>query len=200
MLREKLQPRCFDRVTDMAVVRMRRRGGWAVDSPADSVLAVAAWSTFFLAVAGAAAALAGLVIVAASVNIAQIIKYPQLPPRAGAAIGSLVLALLVGIAGLADQPALAFGVEAACFGLVAWVLHARGGQIAVRANRASARPLSEAVRVVVLGQAQTLPVIVGAILIACGAPAGFYVLFAGIIAVFALTMFDAWVLLVEILR
>ena len=41
---------------------------------------MAEWSDFFVAVAGAAAALAGLIIVAVSVNVADIIKYPQLLP------------------------------------------------------------------------------------------------------------------------
>ena len=45
-----------------------------------------------------------------------------------------------------------------------------------------------------------LSMIIGGILIAAGDPAGPFVLLGGIVAVFAFTMLEAWVLLIEILR
>ncbi|HEY0119498.1 MAG TPA: hypothetical protein VGC04_12025 [Cellulomonas sp.] len=158
------------------------------------------WSEFFVAVAGAAAALAGLVIVAISVNVGQILTYPQLPSRAAATVASLVLALLVAISGLAPQPSLAFGIEAAVLGAAVWVLHLVSGRTALRLNRVARRPLQEAVRVIVQGQLHALPVVVGGVLVAAGVHGGLFVVFGGIVAIFALTMLDAWVLLVEILR
>lgn len=60
---------------------------------------------------GATAALAGLVIVASSVNIAEIIKANTITSRLGAAIASLVLALAVsGFALVPDIPAIAYGI------------------------------------------------------------------------------------------
>ena len=47
---------------------------------------VAAWRDFFTACAGASAALAGLIFVALSVNIGEILKFEHLPARAAAAI------------------------------------------------------------------------------------------------------------------
>ena len=44
------------------------------------------WDSFFLGELGAAAALAGLLVVAVSINIDQILSYPWLPSRAVATI------------------------------------------------------------------------------------------------------------------
>ena len=41
-----------------------------------------AWTDFFVAEVGAAAALAGLLVVAISINIAKIMGFPLLPGRA----------------------------------------------------------------------------------------------------------------------
>ena len=158
------------------------------------------WSEFFVAVAGASAALAGLIIVAISVNVADILKYPQLPARAAAAITSLVTVLLISVTGLAPQPLLAFGIEAALLGGISWAAQLRSAAVVVRLNRVGSRPLGEALLHVLLGQLQALPLAVGGILIAAGDPAGPFVLLGGIVAVFAFTMLEAWVLLIEILR
>lgn len=58
------------------------------------------WKDFNIAMAGATAALGGLVIVAASVNIAAIIKSRSLTARLGSGIVLLVLALVVSGIGL----------------------------------------------------------------------------------------------------
>lgn len=58
------------------------------------------WSEFNVALAGATAALAGLVIVAASVNITAIVASRTLTARLGTAVAALVLALVVSCLGL----------------------------------------------------------------------------------------------------
>ena len=69
-----------------------------------------AWSEFNVAMVGATAALAGLVIVASSVNIAEIIKSATLSARLAAAIASLVLAIVVTGMGLVpDIGSIAYG-------------------------------------------------------------------------------------------
>ena len=57
------------------------------------------WGDFHVAMVGATAALAGLVIVAASVNIGEIVKAPALTARLGSAIAGLVLAPVVSALG-----------------------------------------------------------------------------------------------------
>lgn len=173
---------------------------WPITPGRDTIGRVVGWSEFFVAVAGASAALAGLIIVAISVNVADIIKYPQLPTRAAVAITSLVTVLLISVTGLAPQPPLAFGIEAALLGAICWVAHVRSGVVVLRLNRAGSRPLGEALFHLLLGQLQALPLVLGGVLIAVGVTAGPFVLLGGIVAVFAFTMLEAWVLLIEILR
>ena len=67
---------------------------------------------FFVATAGAAAALAGLIIVAMTVSVDLIVKIPGMTSRAATAIGLLIGVTVVSLAGLIDQELWAFGVEA----------------------------------------------------------------------------------------
>ena len=70
------------------------------------------WSEFNVAMAGATAALVGLVIVASSVNIGEIIKSRTLTARLLAGIAALVLALAVSAISLVP------GIDRVWFGVV----------------------------------------------------------------------------------
>ena len=60
----------------------------------------AGWGDFYVAIGGAGAALAGLVMVGISVSLTEILADHSLPARAAAAIGSLILVVVVaGVAG-----------------------------------------------------------------------------------------------------
>src|ERR1044072_1131099 len=84
---------------------------------------MAEWSDFFVAEVGASAALAGLVIVAISINLARIIAYPWLPGRAAetlvAPTGVLVVSSYMLVPG---QPAMQLAVEIAVAGAVMWLM------------------------------------------------------------------------------
>jgi hypothetical protein len=84
------------------------------------------WTDFFVAAASASAALAGLVIVAISVNVNRILEHADLPPRAGAAISALIL-ILVSRAALIHQPLAILGIEILFFALCCWLLEASFG-------------------------------------------------------------------------
>jgi hypothetical protein len=89
----------------------------------------AAWTDFANTVAGGAAALAGLLFVGLSLNLAEGLKYPGVPARAAATLGLTVAILLtailvatpgqghrvlaheVGVVGLATAVGVLFGVR-----------------------------------------------------------------------------------------
>ena len=85
----------------------------------------AGWSDFAVALAGAAAALAGLVMVAISVNIKEILALPGVTARAAAAVGSLVLVVVTaGLLLVPGQPAPVLGAELLVPAALAVLLHA----------------------------------------------------------------------------
>ena len=81
----------------------------------------APWINFFGTAAEAAATLAGLVMVAISVNVQRIIAFRHLPLRAGVTIAALVLNLIASMAALIPQPLFALGAEILVFALIVWV-------------------------------------------------------------------------------
>src|ERR1700729_2463722 len=60
-----------------------RGGGGSGRAAVTTAYAAAGWTNFGLAAAGTAATLAGLLFVAVSINLKQILEFPNLPARAG---------------------------------------------------------------------------------------------------------------------
>jgi hypothetical protein len=158
------------------------------------------WTNFFLAAAGASAALAGLVIVAVSVNIARILQFPQLPMRAAATVVNLILILVSSMATLVPQPARFMGFEIAFFGLLSWLFEVRSSQKAITARVAARRPRFESLLQATLGQLQTLPFIGGGIWLILRNSDGLYAIAFGVLMIFIAATLNTWVLMVEILR
>ena len=158
------------------------------------------WTTFFSAAAGASATLAGLVIVAVSVNINRILQHPQLPARAGAAVATLILILISSMAALIPQPATYLGFELAFFGIVCWILEVYSSRKSIVARVQLHRPWHESALQVVFGQLQTLPFIAGGVWMVAHEPGGLYAIAFGVLVIFFASVANAWVLMVEILR
>lgn len=157
------------------------------------------WHELFTASAGASAALVGLIIVAMSVNIEVIVKYAALPSRAAATISALTLVVVVSIAALIPKlPDVAFGLIAGVLGLVALAFSIDS---AVRIVRDSAAPSALAmVAKSSVGIIDSLPFVVGGVLLCFGNGSGVFWVAAGILLVFIGSILNAWVLLVEIRR
>lgn len=156
---------------------------------------MAGWSEFLVATAGASAALAGLIIVAMSVNIDTIVGIPTMPSRAAATVALLVLVVVAALAGLvpgiADR---AFGVLLLAGGLACGALAVRSGAQIVRA-RAETAILKASVTVV-----PCIPFVVGGGLLLAGLDDGVLWFAAGVLLVIVASVLNSWVLLVELRR
>jgi modulator of FtsH protease len=159
----------------------------------------AAWSDFAVAVAGAAAALSGLLFVAVSINIQRILSFAHLPARAGQTLIMLIAPLVVSTLVLVPgQPRGALAAE----------LIAGGGLLGAALgwlNRPSTKSAEEtragwfAGRFLPSLATAVLLVIAGVTLIAA-AGGGLYWIAPAVLIAFLGGLGNAWVLLVEILR
>ena len=157
------------------------------------------WSPYFAAVAGVFAALTGLVFVALSINLKPILATQGLTGRALEAIVLLVEPVLIGLTGLLPaQSAPTLGAEVLVFAVVGCVAV---NTIMVVGRRAVAqRPLRERIQRILLAESAALVPGVAGALLAAGNTGGLYWLAAGIALCLVVSITDAWVLLVEIMR
>jgi len=161
---------------------------------------LAGWSTFFSTAAECSATLAGLVMVAVSVNLRQIIALQHLASRAAAAIGALCLVLVTSLTALIPQPPLAFAIEVDLIAGLSWFMHVYVLRRIIDGHREIGRPTRDTITSVMIGQAQVWPLTIGAVLLALGDVRGLYGLALTVCAAFLVSAMNGWVLLVEILR
>ncbi|WP_431278936.1 hypothetical protein [Leifsonia poae] len=158
------------------------------------------WTEFNVAIAGAGAALGGLLIVALSVNIRQIAESRGLAARAGAAVAALILGVVLAcLALIPNQAVWGFGVEVLVGTLGCGVIAVLAARAIVQDQTPGTLHQYDAGHIASF----VVPLVifaVGGVLLVFGMPVGLLIVaLATIVALIAAVIFS-WVALVEILR
>ena len=160
---------------------------------------MAEWESFFVAQAGASAALAGLIFVGISISLDELLKYPNLVLRAAVALGLLLSVLVVSTLLLAPGTSgRTVGAEILGVGIVAWLIITGMSALGVRRTDAPFRRYSWLSLAMV--QVAMIPLVIAGIAVLTRGAGGLYWLLPAFIGCFLVAVFDAWVLLVEMHR
>jgi modulator of FtsH protease len=163
----------------------------------DAAYRAEAWQALFGAVAGAAAALLGLLFVALSLNLRQIMPDPGHAARAREALGGLlILVLLAVIVLIPAQERRVLGVELLALGVVLVGLSVRLQSRTVRRLRGGRR-LEWVARILPFNLA-TLAVLVSGGSLLAGRFGGLYWLIPTVLIYLLRSVLNAWTLLVQV--
>lgn len=156
------------------------------------------WTNLFLATAGAAAALTGLVFVAVSINLKEILQLEGVPERALETLLLLLSVLIISIVCLMPgQGHVAVGVE-----LLAVALAFGGAIVTAMSHGLPHNPghRSWVLSRIAVASVGTIPFVLGAVSVLATVGGGLYWIAFGIVGAISGAVINAWVLLVEILR
>ena len=162
-----------------------------------------AWGAFFLAAAGATAALSGLIFVGLSVNIRTVRGTEKregqnfLTGRALEALAALLVVLLISLVGL--TPDIPRGALAA-FILLTGLVSATSPIRALLASRQQAAIGFPLVLRLVTTASLTVTLLLSGVTLATGHGGGLYWLPVAFVLAIVIAAINAWVLLVEVLR
>lgn len=160
---------------------------------------MAGWETFFAAQLGASAALAGLVLVGASINLDKIMSSRRHPNRVLEALVLLFTVMALSSLFLVpDQPMTSLGSECLAIGFAAWAVIGAIHLHNIRRGEPEYRRLE--IAATLLAQTALAPLLVGAALLLAGRPAGADWFTPGVLLSYFVVFVNAWVLLVEINR
>ena len=154
------------------------------------------WSNFFVMVGGGAAALAGLIFVAMSINHEIIFRNTTHKNRAiNMLTGFTAIFMASGLALMGNQSPGLLGLEWLVLWLIATIIFIRGYVVAIRSGMSSI-----GLNVPRLGGGTIcyLAEVIGAIFLMLGYNIGFYIAAIGIIILFAFLISGAWLLMIGI--
>ena len=154
------------------------------------------WDNFFVMAGGGAAALAGLIFVAMSINHEIIIRNMTHKNRAiNMLTGFTAIFMASGIALMGDQPHVLFGAEWLVLWLIATIIFIRGYVIAIRAGMSF---IGLNVPRLAGGTLCYLAELVSAIFFILGYRSGLYIAAVAIVVLFAFLISGAWLLMIGI--
>ncbi|HVZ14255.1 MAG TPA: hypothetical protein VG894_07325 [Bauldia sp.] len=160
---------------------------------------VESWDTFFVAETAAAAALLGLLFVAVSINLKEIVQSGGLADRAMGALFLLLAILIVGLLlAMPDQPVPVMGLESAGVTVVVALIAITLGVRGLRASDAQFR-INFILNIVANGVVLA-PIVIGGLLMLGGGEAGFYWVGVGMCMTLIKAVSEGWIFLVEIMR
>jgi hypothetical protein len=158
----------------------------------------ATWPAFFAAVTGAAAALAGLLFVAVSINLDNILKNTMLPARAAETLAILLFVMISSALALVPQDVELLGAEILVIAVPLTATTARNQLKFQRQNPDS--PLRWSVSRAAASGVALVPGMVAGVSLAAHWSGGLYWLVPTALLGIAGAVYSAWVLLVEIVR
>jgi modulator of FtsH protease len=158
------------------------------------------WHDFFLATAGAAAALTGLLFVALSLHIAFVATDPVYRSMARGSLIGLVTVLVLSVVALIPQPTLWLGLELTILGVayiaivvpLAWAFQ----RTATRSTRTTSR--RSALARTGAGYLLALVDVLGGLSVTLQIGPGLFVVALIVIALLLWNLWDAWVLLMGV--
>ncbi len=159
----------------------------------------ATWSAFFAALTGAAAALTGLLFVAVSINLDNILKSTtMLPARAAETLAILLFVLISSALALVPQDIELLGAEILVIAVPLTAITVRNQLKFQRQNPDS--PLLWSVARMTASGVALVPGIIAGVSLAAHWSGGLYRLVPTALLGIAGAVYSAWVLLVEIVR
>ena len=157
------------------------------------------WNDFYMATAGSAAALTGLIFVGVSISHTKILATPALPGRALISLILLFTILIISLLFLVPVTAAStHGIQVLVTGITAWLTVSKIDSLISRNKQNKYRKQYRLN--MFLNQLALLPYIIGGFMILLGIDPGIYWVVASVILSFIKAGLDAWVLLIEINR
>ena len=157
------------------------------------------WHDFYVAVVGAAAALAGLIFVAISINLTKILENKALPYRAIVSLAMLIAVLVISIIMLVPgQSIRIIGIEINVVAGMVWLLAIRVDVASFKLSEKEHKPRH--LFNLLFDQISILPYLIGGFCMIFIGESGLYWIVPAVIFSFIKSTINAWILLIEINR